>query len=130
MKPLHPREIEGVLALDAPSRYQHLVKQVADKEELWSLRADDGWVAMGDDAGNNTFPVWPHPDYARMFATGDWASATPTAIALDDWLDEWLPNLDEQGDKVAVFPTPAGQGVVVEPAQIRADLERELEQYE
>jgi hypothetical protein len=130
MRKLSAKEIAGVLATDGPTRYAHFVKQVADSEQVWGLRTEEGWVSVGDDDGNSMLPVWPHPDYAAACAVDEWDDAQPSAIDLDDWLDEWLVNLDDEGDQVAVFPTPQGRGVVVEPAQLRSDIEVELSRLE
>jgi hypothetical protein len=130
MRKLSAEEIRAVLACDGPTRYSHFIKQAADSNTVWGLREADGWVSLSDDSEVPMFPVWPHADYAHLLATGSWASATPTAIDLDEWLDTWLPNLIEQGDKVAVFQTPTGKGLPVDPAQLRDDLEAELSRYE
>ena len=76
------------------------------------------------------FPVWPHEEYARLLATDDWQTAEPTSIDVHDWVESWLPNLLEDGSMIAVFPTPPGKGVVVEPQRLKADIESELRRYE
>ena len=130
MRKPSPKEMRGVLACDGPTRYAHFVKAVADAEQVWGLREPDGWVAMSDESGGSMFPVWPHAEYAQLLATESWANAQPAAIGIDDWLDEWLPNLADEGDKVAVFPTPHMKGVVVDPKQLQEDLETELSRLE
>ena len=112
-KELREQEIAGLLKADGPARYAHFVSQVADWELVWGLRAPGGWVCLSDDTEVPMFPVWPHEEYARLLATGDWANATPTSIEVHEWVNKWLPGLDADGSKVAVFPTPAGKGVVV-----------------
>ena len=127
---LTAQEIRAVQALDGPARYSHFIKQVCDGQEVWGLREADGWVAMGDDSGTSMFPVWPHAEYAQLMATDDWRDASPSAIDLDAWMDVWLDNLEAGGDKVAVFPVPRGQGVVVAAEDMREHLEAELGNYE
>ena len=61
-------------------------------------------------------PVWPHPAYAVACAQGAWQGHVPAAIPLDEWLEDWLPGVERDGRLVA--------------ARMRADLGRELEQYE
>ena len=130
MKKLNAQEMTGVLEADGPTRYAHFVKQVADWQQVWGLRASDGWVSVSDESGVPAFPVWPHADYARLLATDDWASASPTAIDVHDWVEEWLPNLSADGSLVAVFPTPLGKGVVVTPERLRDDIAHELSALE
>ena len=105
------------------------MKRVADTEEVWSLRASDGWV-LTSDGDRELIPVWPHPRYATACATAEWANAETAAIAVQDWLDVWIPDMIEDGRGVSVFPVPSGRGVVVEPSRLRDDLLRELDRYE
>jgi Protein of unknown function (DUF2750) len=129
--PLHvsDQQYNAVLALPGPDRYEHLIKRIADEEEVWSLRGPDGWV-LATDEGRDLVPIWPHPRYAEACAVGEWAGTTPTAISLEEWAADWLSDMEEDGRGVSVFPTPDGRTVVVDAAQFMADLDAELEQYE
>jgi hypothetical protein len=123
------REFQAVTSLPGAERYEHLIKRVADTQEIWSLRTEAGWVLAAED-GRECVPVWPHPRYAAACAVEDWLGSEPAVITLDDWLDEWLPTMESDGRGISGFPTPDGRTVLIEPAMMRADLEAELEQYE
>jgi hypothetical protein len=129
-KRVRDEEIAGVLRTDGPTRYAHFVAQVADWKLVWGLRASDGWVSVSDESEVPMFPVWPHEPYAQLLATDSWAEATPSAIEVHEWLETWLPELAADGSKIAVFPTPRGQGVVIEPDRLRRDIEAELARVE
>jgi hypothetical protein len=129
-KKLSDKEVAGLLSADGPIRYDHFVKQVADWELVWGLRDEDGWVSMGVSNDKGAFPVWPHEAYARLLATEAFANARPTSIEVQEWVESWLPGLARGGTQVAVFPTPAGKGVVVHPEKLRADIEAELSRLE
>ena len=124
------QEIESVLLLEAPRRYEHWIKKVADQEEVWSLWQDGGWAMAADDAGREAVPVWHHPTYAELCANGVWDGYQPRMIALDDWLARWIPGMERDKRVVAVFPTPNDKGVVVEPKRLGTDLREELTNYE
>jgi len=129
-KQLSKDEVAGLLAADGPSRYEHFVKQVADWQLVWGLRDEDSWVSMGLSPDEPAFPVWPHEVYAGLCATETWANARPTPIDVHEWVEKWLPALAKEGNRVVVFPTPAGKGVLVHPEQLRADIESELARVE
>ena len=124
------QEFRAVLKLPASERYGYFVKRAASHGELWGLRSDDGWVLAEDDEGNRHFPVWPHPRFAEACATGPWEGEEPVAIDVDEWVEAWLPNLERDGMRVAVFQTPEDQGVGVGTERLRRDLEDELSQFE
>ena len=121
-------EFAAVSALDATERYAHFVKRVADTEELWSLRAADGWVLAGDPT-RELVPVWPHPRYAAACVSGAWAGSEPAVISLEQWLAEWLPGIARDRRAIAVFPVPGGPGKVAEAERLREDLMREVDSY-
>jgi hypothetical protein len=129
-KKLREQEIAGVLKADGATRYEHFVSQVSDWELVWGLRAPDGWVSISDNTEEPMFPVWPHEEYAHLLATGAWANATPTSIEVHEWVEKWLPGLDADGTRVAVFPTPAGKSVVVEALRLQQDIKAELDRLE
>jgi hypothetical protein len=61
---------------------------------------------------------------------GLWANAIPTPIVVHEWIEKWLPGLAQDRMKVAVFPTPEGKSVVVDPLRLRSDIEAELARIE
>jgi hypothetical protein len=123
------QEFAAVTALPAPRRYDYFAKKLADWQRLWSLGDEAGFVAAADDDGRDLLPVWPHPAFAAACATGDWEGQEPVEITLDEWLTEILPMLERDGTRIAVFQTPQGQAVHVDPERLRHDLEDELSQY-
>lgn len=123
---MHDREFESVLSLDGPARYDYFVKHVADRGSLWSLKSEETGFVLAGDATDQAVPVWPHPRFAEVAATDRWADAHPAEIDVDDWLESWTPGMGEDGRSVAVFPTPAGRGVIVPPGRLAEDLEAEL----
>ena len=123
------REFESVLALAAPRRYEYLVKRIASHGQLWGLRDSDGWVIAADEADAAHFPVWPHQRFAQALVAGPWATASPESIQIDEWVEEWLPDLDRDRIRVSVFQTPADEGVSVAPLRMQRDLIAELEQF-
>src|SRR5579884_1598964 len=122
---LTDKEFAAVSALPGPKRYSHFVKQVADWEQVWSLRNVDGWVTSEDDNGRRTLPVWPHPRYAEACASNEWSGTAPASIVLTDWIEKWLPGMRADGLHVAVFPVSPEKSVVVSPDRLLHDLEIE-----
>lgn len=123
------KEMENVLKLDGSRRYTHTIKRVADFEEIWGLHANDGWVLVSD-GEHECFPIWPHPEYATLCATNEWAGNEPAAIDLDTWMEKWLPGFEEENKRIAVFPTPQIKGVVVTAERFKEDLNDEIALYE
>ena len=127
---VNDQEFESVVALPANQRYDYFIKRAASHGELWGLRGDGGWVVSADDEGDQYFPVWPHERFAAACAEGPWAGEEPVPVDIDEWVEAWLPNLERDGMRVAVFQTPDDKGVGVAPERLKSDLEAELAQFE
>jgi hypothetical protein len=119
----------ALLSSPGPARFKHFIGRVADSEIVWGLRDASGWVALADDTGASGFPVWPHSDYAVACATEDWNGCFAAEIDVHEFTEKWLPDMDERGVSVAVFPTPSMKGVWVRPDELRRYLTGELEKY-
>lgn len=104
--------------LDAPL-YQGFVQEVAQTLQVWGLMDAGGWISLPLDDGASCLPVWSQPFEARAFARGAWAGCRPGAIDLPDFLDHWLPAMDQLGVAVAVQPQDVTPRVTV-PARVLA----------
>jgi hypothetical protein len=127
---LRDDEIAAVLQLDGGARYSYCVKKITDEKQLWSLMQDDGWALMADDTDQELIPIWPHEKFATLCATGFFADHQPKSIAIDTWLERWIPGMEKDGRIIAVFPTAESKGVLVDPRRFEADIREELLKYE
>jgi len=112
-----------VTALLGPKRYAHLVKSVV----IWKKRG--GYMRMDG--------PWPPPATARWCFRSDLPRRTPsnvppatgrlppTAIPLDDLVEELLPKLKSDGILPGAFYTPADKGATPGIDQLDGDLARE-----
>jgi hypothetical protein len=117
-------EIGRLLALPAGDRAVQFFQLLADWEEAWALRDADGWVVS---KATDALPLWPHSAFATACTQGPWEGAAPEPVSLDDLLEDLLPLLEEDGLRVAVFPSPDDPGLLLSPAEVRERIDRELE---
>ena len=127
---MNPAQFAQVSSLPAEQRYRHFLGKVADYEELWTLKGEDGFVLFASKDGAQCIPVWPHPEYASSHETDDWIGSTPEKITLDEFRKRWIPGIKKDERMIVVFPTHEAGGVVIDPVDIEADLADEVAQYE
>ena len=127
---MNQAQFDQVTSLSAQERYDHFIGKVADWEELWTLKSSDGFVMFSDSSGRECIPVWPHPDYAADLAKGSWNDCVPEKLDLNYFLDKWIPGLIHDNRKVIVFPTAKNEGGLIDPDDLKEDLEKEVQQYE
>lgn len=125
---INQKQIEAVINLPGPKRYQHFVKVVADWKEVWGLY-QDGWALASSEDGKQIFPLWPAREYAQLCANKEWAGYEPKSFSLEDLMDELLPNLEEDDVLPGIFYTPFDFGVTPSVDQLLTDLNEELKNY-
>jgi len=115
--------------MKSAERYGYFVKRVADWQEVWGLW-NNGWALLGDDNNEDCFPVWPHPELAALYVTGDWAGYTPKSIEVHEWVEKWLPDLGREGRRIAVFPVEGQTCSIANSDRLKHDIEEELDKME
>lgn len=121
------KEFESVINQPANIRYEYFIKKVADSETVWGLY-EDGWAITEDDKGNRLFPVWPKKEFADHCAIGDWKVYSSASMDLQEFMDELLPQLEEDGIKPSIFFNNDDSAVLNVETLIR-DLKEELDKY-
>ena len=120
-------EFRSAVNLDAADRYEHFLRKVSAWGEAWTLRGRGGVVAADDQDGGTLLPIWPHDSYAQRCAVRDWADAKPMKIPLSELLDTWVPRMEREHMKFAVFPLRDGACAQVEAAAVAEDLRAQRE---
>ncbi|WP_345844096.1 DUF2750 domain-containing protein [Shewanella algae] len=102
-------------------RYDFLVEQVKEHKELWVLQDNDGCVMLTTD-DEDCIPVWPSEETASLWAVDDWQDCRPLSIGLAEWLERWVPGMEDDELYVAVFPMLEDLGVVIPPHELEQRL--------
>lgn len=127
--PISQKQIEAILRLPPPQRYDHFIKRVVGWRKLWGLYSD-GWAMSETEDGQSVFPLWPEREYAELCANNDWAGYEPREIELNEFLVELLPLLTERGVHPGVFFIPEEGSINIANDQLQSDLEQELAKYD
>ncbi|MEN6316564.1 MAG: DUF2750 domain-containing protein [Clostridiaceae bacterium] len=125
---MNNKEIESVSKLSGSKRYEYFIKKVADFEEVWGLY-DNGWAVGESSDGNINIPFWPKKEFAQLCSKEAWTGYLPKRITLEDFMNNWLPGMNRDNRKPAIFYTEEDKGVVIEITRLLNDLEEELMKY-
>ena len=81
--------------LDA--NFQLFIEEVRESGQVWGLRYGEDWVvcrsAEFEDA--DVMPLWSAEGDARLHCVDEWADYEPEVIELEEFLDIWINDLDE-----------------------------------
>lgn len=124
---MNKNEFDAVIKMPAQKRYEYFIKKVTDYELVWGLY-NDGWATTQDDAGNILIPFWPRKEFAEHCAINEWQGYEAAEIDLDEFINEWISGMEEDGNKSSIFWNNV-DSAVMEGSVLLEDLNRELENY-
>ncbi len=124
---LTTQQIDALSSLTAEQRYDDFITRAVAEKEVWSLCSDEGWAVISDD-GEEYLPVWPVAELAASWATDGYSDCQPKSIALQAWLEKWLPGMIEDGLQLAVCPDIEGEGVVISAQELLDDFQESMSQ--
>ena len=119
------RQLQAVVMLPGPQRYDYFIQRVAETGVVWSLYRQ-GWALAKKEDGTLVFPLWPDSEFAQVCADYEWTGYAPQSFALDELLGELLPQLEQDGIVTGVFYTPGARDVMPTAGLLRTDLNDEL----
>ena len=125
--PMNPAQREHITSFSAVERHFHFVDKVVENQALWTLMKGEELLPFRDDKDKMSIPVWPHPDYAQVLATGTWRNASVVRIDLDSFLNRTLPSCVKDDVHFLVFPISDKKGVVVAAKDLQQELSDALE---
>ncbi|MBV7314266.1 DUF2750 domain-containing protein [Shewanella sp. NIFS-20-20] len=102
-------------------RYDLMVSLVKQEQVIWTLQDNDGCVMLTTD-DEDCIPMWPTEEAANSWAVDDWQHCQPLAIPLNEWLERWVPGMQDDDLAVAICPVVDDLGVVVLPHELEERL--------
>ena len=105
-------------------RHRQFVQRVLDSGQVWGLESTEGWAVSGEE-GQESMPFWSDRDAAAQCAKEEWSGYEPTAIPLEEFLDNWLPGMAEDGVVVGTNWNADLGGVESQPLALKQELEKE-----
>lgn len=121
------QEVSNVLKNDKKIQYEYFIKKIADYEEVWSLRDEEGWATLGL-KDKEFFPVWPKKEFAELCISEEWNNYHSESIDLEEFLEDWIGGLREDDIRITAM-WYNGSGIDIEWDKLKEDIERELEKY-
>jgi hypothetical protein len=94
-------------------------------DRVWSLRDAEGWALAVSEENDDelVMPFWSNPEAAKQCARDEWAGFDVTEIPLDDFVDGWLPGMEEDGYYVGLEWAADATGMQIAPELLREAFE-------
>ncbi len=91
--------------LNREERLAAFVGGVLRSEKIWGLYGDT-WARDEPGADAEVLPFWPSAALAARCVRGRWDGFPPRAIAIQGFVEQWLPGMEEDGILAAISPSP------------------------
>ncbi|MEH6629052.1 MAG: DUF2750 domain-containing protein [Motiliproteus sp.] len=127
---LEANDLVRLLSLSSPDRYQHFLEKVADWEELWGARDQQGWLVQSTSDGQHYISLWPHPEFAKDAIKRLVPDNFEEEIDFEFLLEQWLPLLKQQDIMISVFPNREWHSVLVDAEKFEQDLRLEMKKFQ
>lgn len=88
------KSLKQLTEMTPEARYDYLVEQVKEHQTLWSLQDLDGCVMLTTEE-EDCIPMWPTEEAAASWAVDDWADCQALSIPVDEWLERWVPGMQD-----------------------------------
>ena len=112
------------LTADLNANYQRFIEHIQESGQVWGLQSSDGWVIVDSAEYEETevMPFWSDEEYAKEHCVGEWEGFKPVAMNLDEFVEDWLVGMDEDGVLVGPNWNADLEGLEVEPIEIAKQL--------
>ena len=127
---ISPKEIETLMSCNPDVRYQYTIKRIADTETLWTLGVDNQTFAIQKSGEDYLLPIWSSKEFAIIFGSTFMKEYNCFPISLDNFEENIIDIICENGYLLNVFPTKTEEiGKVVGINVFSKDLSAALSEY-
>lgn len=118
-----------MLNSDLDQNYRQFFYDAIETGCVWGLQNSDGWAQCASEKYSETpvMPFWSQPEYASTHQHNDWASYEAVPIALEEFLEDWLPGMHEDVVLVGINWNEALEGKEFEPLDVLHEFDQALE---
>jgi hypothetical protein len=110
--------------------YDRLIIESLEQGCIWGLRdKDNNWamVESSIDPDIGVIPFWSNQDLAFQLCSDEWTIYKPVAIAMEEFLDDWLIGMHQDVLRVGINWNAELEGQELEPLDLLEEFELELE---
>ena len=128
---ISPEEIKALTTCPPDVRYQYTIKRIADTETMWTLGIDNQTFAIQKIKEDCLLPIWSSKEFAILFGSTFMKEYSCIPISLDNFEDNIIDIICENGYLLNTFPTQIEEiGKVVGINRFSEDLSEALSEYE
>jgi hypothetical protein len=118
------------LSEDLQENLDRFIVESLERGCVWGLCDSEGNWAMvpsDEDADVGVIPFWSDKPLAEQLCVDEWSVYEPVAIAMEEFLDDWLMGMHEDVHRAGVNWNENLEGQELEPLDLLEEFESELD---
>ncbi|MDA7795005.1 MAG: DUF2750 domain-containing protein [Porticoccaceae bacterium] len=118
------------LSEDLQENLDRFIVESLERGCVWGLCDSEGNWAMvpsDEDADVGVIPFWSDKPLAEQLCVDEWSVYEPVAIAMEEFLDDWLMGMHEDVHRAGVNWNEDLEGQELEPLDLLEEFESELD---
>ncbi len=119
MKALSNQEFVTITHMSPEERFEFALQRIVENQQLWGLFGDNGWLLLQAEE-DACLPIWPDEHFAQAWEKDDFPDCKPKVISLDEWMNQWLPGMANNGTLLLMFPlSDDEEGIMLEADEMK-----------
>jgi hypothetical protein len=115
-------QAEQLRRLNGTARVARTFEVLADRGVLWVWGDEDETLFTEDAERRTLLPIWPHATLARLENDGEVDGEYAIRVPVEVFLKEWLPQLEEDDARIAIFPAEDQNAAILTLAEFRSRM--------
>ncbi len=115
------------LTENSKQNYETFLEQVVASNVVWGIANENGWAACESEDYDeaSVIPFWSSKEYAEAYIKFEWPRYQPKQISLQEFIENWLPGMDEDGVYVGINWCEKNNDLEMESLVLLDDLDGE-----
>lgn len=112
-------------AATTEANYEKFIERILVSRKVWGIEHANGtWAtsSSNEDEDRMIYVFFSHKAYAKRHCREAWSNSKPSVIKLDDFIDNWLKGMHEDGHLVGPNWDANFCGKEVEPIELAQKL--------
>jgi uncharacterized protein DUF2750 len=109
---------------DENQRFNYLLAQIINNNELWLLTDEHGCMMLNSD-DEDCVPIWPNKEFAELWINDDWQACKAESISLNKWFSRWTHGLLDDDLSIVAFPNQQQEGLVLYADEFEYELKKQ-----
>jgi hypothetical protein len=106
--------------LTPEDQLRRFIEEVHASGTVWGLRGESGWAfcESGEYEETDVLLFWSDRAGAQQHVKDEWSGHLPTEIPLEEFVDKWLPGMDEDQGLLGLNWDAGLDGPETEPSEL------------